>query len=344
MLKKKFRIFNGIEMVYDVMIGKFGAFYVNPSNNGISEKDNACLSELNTKYPDDVPVMQYVGIEDKNDRDVYEKDIIETTDYMTNKKTRHVVTFESETCESRFGFGSIDWYKTEIEIIGNIYENPELLKQDDDNLIKFDLEKALNGEEVITRTGLLVTDLHLFDIDDSEHSKFVLGAVVENHDVIIYKANGKYLMTADSPLDLFMKSKDRRKREYWANLFRFKDGSVFCDSATYKSKEEAVEAAGSANSYLRSIKIWEEKNMTLDEAIIKAIHESFNSGIEYERNSSKWISVYEGLPNNDKRVLVTVTNKNMQEMIATATYTAVRKWTVSFDPDDDYNEYDRVTY
>lgn len=53
----KFRVWNDIEMVYDVMVGKFGVFYVNPSNNGIDEKDAASLSPYNTKYSNDIPLM-----------------------------------------------------------------------------------------------------------------------------------------------------------------------------------------------------------------------------------------------------------------------------------------------
>ena len=30
------------KMVYDIITGKFGTFYVNPSNNGIDERDSAC--------------------------------------------------------------------------------------------------------------------------------------------------------------------------------------------------------------------------------------------------------------------------------------------------------------
>jgi uncharacterized phage protein (TIGR01671 family) len=70
----KFRVWNGTEMVYDVMVGKFGIFYVNPANNGMDENDSACLTPANTKYPDDIPVMQYTGLRDMIGVKIYEGD------------------------------------------------------------------------------------------------------------------------------------------------------------------------------------------------------------------------------------------------------------------------------
>lgn len=33
-MTNKFRVWNGSEMIYDVTVGKFGAFYVNPGDKG----------------------------------------------------------------------------------------------------------------------------------------------------------------------------------------------------------------------------------------------------------------------------------------------------------------------
>lgn len=77
-------------------------------------------------------LMQYTGFKDKNEVEIYEGDIIE---YMTGQlkhiPTKHKVTWLKD--EARFSFGckankQYMFYNTVV--IGNIYENPELLQGD----------------------------------------------------------------------------------------------------------------------------------------------------------------------------------------------------------------------
>ena len=75
-----------------------------------------------------VRLMQYIGLKDKNGVEIYEEDIAKSV-YGLGK-----VFFEDG--KFKFGFDTIDglWEMyagkggKEFEIVGNIYENPELIK------------------------------------------------------------------------------------------------------------------------------------------------------------------------------------------------------------------------
>ena len=128
----KFRIWNGMEMVYDITSGKFGTFYVNPENgDGLNPQDTASLTVNTTKYHEGTPLMQYTGLKDKNDKEIYEGDILKTA---TDKP---MVVGWSEKFASfvlnRNGWAFSHWFgescnPEDCEIIGNKYQNAELLQ------------------------------------------------------------------------------------------------------------------------------------------------------------------------------------------------------------------------
>ncbi|MHA4046429.1 YopX family protein [Bacillus cereus] len=79
-------------------------------------------------------VMQYTGLKDKNGKEIYEGDVVDTV-YDGKLFTGVVVYDESEldfkATNGKENYGSNFQYLPccdEVEIIGNIYENPELLK------------------------------------------------------------------------------------------------------------------------------------------------------------------------------------------------------------------------
>lgn len=82
-------------------------------------------------------LMQYTGLKDKNGTEIYEGDILEVMSFEGNKNICSV-TF-NDGCFSHVGYlGDLRTYPlrdflfngSKLEVIGNIYENPELLEGD----------------------------------------------------------------------------------------------------------------------------------------------------------------------------------------------------------------------
>ena len=125
-----FRVWNGFEMVHDVMIGRFGVFYANPENNGLNPEDSTSLTPYNTKYPDNTPVMQFIGRKDSNDVKIYSDDIVTHPDYVGNL----IVKFHNIWPQATFGLfdggghNILDDFDN-VVVIGNVHANPELISE-----------------------------------------------------------------------------------------------------------------------------------------------------------------------------------------------------------------------
>lgn len=82
-------------------------------------------------------LMQYTGFKDKNGREIYEGDIIQyKTTYYGNHKT-HTTLVEWKDDLEHDGFGEplamgYIFHGIENEVIGNIFENPNLLNKENE--------------------------------------------------------------------------------------------------------------------------------------------------------------------------------------------------------------------
>ncbi|HHI3608506.1 TPA: YopX family protein [Bacillus anthracis] len=84
--------------------------------------------------------MQYTGLEDKNGKEIYEGDVVDTV-YDGELFTGIVIYDESEldfkATNGQENYGSNFQYLPccdEVEVIGNIYENPDLLNRKEETL------------------------------------------------------------------------------------------------------------------------------------------------------------------------------------------------------------------
>ena len=102
-----------------------------------NEVDKVMITNLNSPglwrgilVPDaDDILMQFTGLQDKGGVDVFEGDILEYTSDMTGITYTDAIKWGGAALKTGFQVDSpyINIYGGGIEVIGNIYENPELL-------------------------------------------------------------------------------------------------------------------------------------------------------------------------------------------------------------------------
>ena len=110
------------EMAYDVVLA-------NPVWNNADIRVNDILAKTHN-------LMQYTGLKDINGKEIYEGDICKVINYASDYlkvrgKMYCVISWSNTTGFYGKGFGIPTAFSIgeEFEVIGNIYENPELLKE-----------------------------------------------------------------------------------------------------------------------------------------------------------------------------------------------------------------------
>jgi hypothetical protein len=105
--------------------------YVSKKVTYIVERTGHLLNIRHDKF-NDVELMQYTGLKDKDNKEIYEGDIL----FESFGEKYYKVIFENGGFRAEFegdfdeySFDLIDVVAQGCEIVGNIYENSELIKE-----------------------------------------------------------------------------------------------------------------------------------------------------------------------------------------------------------------------
>ena len=125
-MRPKFRAWDGAkkEMFKDT-------FAITESGQVVVVEQEFVTSPPDYVFVDHLVIMQSTGLKDKNDQEIFEGDILKSNKYITSvfyENGAYCVKYRRtpNTTVTMNVISFIEKYKTKV--IGNIYENPELLE------------------------------------------------------------------------------------------------------------------------------------------------------------------------------------------------------------------------
>jgi len=113
----KIGIWGGDIIIYDRDAGDDGIL-------AFRHKTESCYPE---KCWDEVEIVQYTGLKDRNGIEIYSGDILERYSALTAKGENPMI--KSVVKFGKYGWEGINGFNV-AEVIGSIWENPELLQED----------------------------------------------------------------------------------------------------------------------------------------------------------------------------------------------------------------------
>jgi len=111
-----------------VWMAAYGKWYGPGVGSGIWFIDPEYKGERSHNKVDSY-LMQFTGLTDKNGKEIYEGDIVESVDELSNDQYQVDDRVFTEAVELKAGafYPVCNMPSEEFEVIGNIHENPELL-------------------------------------------------------------------------------------------------------------------------------------------------------------------------------------------------------------------------